>query len=69
MMTELRVVVGKGQDSISVQSERVARMIAFLATQQQRLEAIDKGSLVFDFAGSRGLTYKISHGGDLSNAT
>lgn len=58
----------RGQQwAVRVQSERVARMIAWLAANQETVDGIDKGQLNFSFAGSTGLTAEVVSKADLSH--
>ena len=60
-------VQGQG-GAVCVQSERVARIIAWLAANEGKINEVERGQLNFSFAGQTGLTVEVVHKADLSHA-
>lgn len=49
-------VMVEGQPPVAIKSGRVAKMVLYLIRQQQRIGQVEKGMLVFHFAGKEALT-------------
>jgi hypothetical protein len=60
------MTVSQGRGRWSVNRARVARIIAYLIANQDRLAEMPKGQLTFSFAGETGLTAEVVEKQDLS---